>query len=595
MPADLEAALRNEATMISAWNAQFERLVLNYVLGIPVPIDRMTCSMQHAWSMGFSGTLGQVSAQMGLAPDMRKLATGRKLIDRFCKPAPKNHKASRYDRNSHPVEWDMFRQYCMQDVVAEREIEAILAPYPWPLSERDLWYLDQEINDRGAPVDMRLVHTACKREREAKRCLVQAMDMITGLRNSNSATQLQAWLSHRGVHLPNLQAETVERAIPDMPPGRERRVLELRLAANLASTTKWHAFERCTVDGRVQGMFQFAGAQRTGRWAGRIVQLHNLKRPETEDPDELESWIRDLDAPIDMDVTLDHLSQLIRCAITAPPGKALVVCDLSSIESRILGWMSGCQRINRIFEQGKDTYRDFATEAFGVPYDEVTKEQRTFSKPPVLGCGYQLGGPGLVEYADGMGVSLELHQAEHLVEVWRRLYPEVVRMWYDLLDACKRVVQGELSYYEGYSVRIYRDEWFMFIDLPSGRTLAYAQPAVLDRVPPWGGPPRPTLTYMGMSQHTRKWERLSTHGGKIVENIDQAIARDVLAHGMRNVDSDGYPIVVHVHDELVCEVDERRCEEALWFVQDAMASTPDWAPGLKLEAHGFITKRYRKG
>lgn len=299
---------------------------------------------------------------------------------------------------------------------------------------------------------------------------------------------------------------------------------------------------------------------------------------------------------------MDVVASTIRGGITAPPGKLLVVCDLSSIESRVLGWMSGCQRINNIFATGKDTYKDFASHWFDVPYEEVTKAQRTLSKPPDLGCGYQLSAGTLVDYARSMGVEMGGKEAKQAVRLWRRLNPEVPKMWEWLVESCKECIRSGLGH-AGYGVTISRDDSFLFIRLPSGRNLHYYLPSLEWRKVTVYDPETEeertfeteSITYMGMHQQSHQWSRLSTHGGKLTENIVQAVARDILAHGIKLAEPDPIlEIVGHVHDEIICLGDEPVGETGLKRLTDYMSAVPAWAPGLMLGAAGYTAKRYRK-
>lgn len=600
MPKALQDALGDPSTEIHAFNAPFERLILWHVLGFYVPYERFHCTMVHAWSLGFSGGLGDIGDQMGLAPDKKKLAEGKKLINRFCKPAPKNHKADRYTRETHPEEWARFCEYCVQDTVSEREMEMLLKPYPLMPAEREMWHLDQRVNDRGLPIDMALVHGAVRIRNAEIAKLKHEMNEIAGLKNANSPTQLQAWIQGKGVPMEDMTKATVEAtlALPVLPQ-EVRNVLERRQQASKTSVKKWDKLAEATGAGdRLRGSFQFGGAQRTQRWAGRFFQPQNLPRPTRDDIDVISGILatgdRDLIELIYGDVML-FLSDTIRAAVTAPEGYMLGVCDLGSIESRVLGWESGCTRVNDIFANGLDTYKDFATELFHVRYDEVTKAQRVFSKPPVLGCGYRLGGEGLKKYADGMGVAMALEEAEHAVKLYREAYPEIVQMWYWLDDAMKEVIDGG-GVREGYAVQISRDDNFMFIEISSGRKIAYFKPLVLAKTPPWGGGARPTVTYMGMNQYNRKWERLTTHGGKATEQITQATARDILGYQMKIVENErlDMTLVGHVHDEMLTLMMEALASGLILDLEDIMSITPPWAPGLLLGAEGFVTKRYRK-
>jgi DNA polymerase len=592
----------------AAWNAQFERVITRDVIGIGIPADRWRCTMQRAWALSFSGGLSEVGKQLNIRQDRQKLADGRKLVNKFCKPAPKNRKVGhRYNKENSPEDWARYREYNKQDVVAEREI-AMLLPM-LPDREEALYQFDQAVNDRGAPVDPELIHKCVALESREKSRIKHEMNEYTGLSNANSLQQLAPWLSDRGIEIPksfskaanamkpSLSKDNIEAMLKAGVPDWAEYILRLRLQAGATSTQKWKAFRDCIApDSRVHGMFQFGGAQRTQRWAGRLVQLHNLKQG-YENADEVAEQILALDENTLRALygdLLDVLANTVRTAITAPEGRMLAVCDLSAIESRMLGWLADCSGINDIFARKRDAYKAFAAEYYNKSEEEITKAERKFSKPPVLGCGYQLGGPGLVTYAEGYGVDLNEEEAKRLVDLWRSLYWEVPEMWYWLLEACKAVTETRHLVYEGYKVRIHGDERFLYIDLPSGRSLHYYHPRIEMLVPPWGGSPRPTMTYMGKDQYTNQWTRITTHGGKITENIDQACARDVLAEQMLHGWKNGLDIVAHVHDEMVAECDEGHAASTLSYMQELMSWTPPWAQGLLLGSAGFITKRYRK-
>ena len=604
---ELYQLLLDPSTQWAAWNAQFERVITRDVIGIDIPVERWNCTMQRAWALSFSGGLSDVGKQLNIRQDRQKLADGRKLVHKFCKPAPKSHNADRYCKDNAPEDWARYVQYNIQDVVAEREI-AMLLPM-LPEREENLYRLDQHINDRGAPVDRELIETAVKLESKEKTRLKHELNEYTGLANANSLQQLTPWLEARGVEIPmsfskaenkmkkSLCKDNIEAMLKAGVPEWLSYVLKTRMAVGSTSTKKWKAFrDYVAPDDRVHGMFQFGGAQRTQRWAGRGVQLHNLKQG-YENADEVADQILALDEAtlrILYGDLLDMLANTVRTAITAPPGRMLAVSDLAAIESRMLGWLADCKAINRIFAEGRDAYRAFGSEYYGKAEEEITKAERKFSKPPVLGCGYQLGADGLVTYAEGYGVNLDEEESKRLVDLWRRLYWEVPEMWYWLLEACKTVTETRHMVFEGYRVRIHGDERFLYIDLPSGRSLHYYHPRIEMIVPPWGGAPRPTMTYMGKDQYTNQWKRITTHGGKITENIDQACARDVLAEQMLHGYNNGLDIVAHVHDEMVAECDEGHAASTLAYMNQIMNWTPPWAQGLLLGSDGFITKRYRK-
>ena len=614
MPDELADALCDPSVIKKAFNATFEYLITQHVLKIPVDISEWRCVMAHAWSLSFSGGLAQVMKQIGFPEDRQKLASGRKLINRFSKPAPKNHKADRYDRFSHPAEWQEFCDYKRQDTVAEHELDLWLSDYPMPEHEQKLWELDFKINERGVPVDLQLVDDVQALISREKARLKQELVNITGLENPLSGPQFIQWLQWQGINTANLRKDTVANLLAkeDLD-SVVRHALVLRAQATKTSTAKFSAFKKAVCDdGRVRGMFQYAGAQRTKRWAGRIVQLHNLPQGRgVNNPaavaDTLD--ITPLDTLRDNYTDLMTLfSALVRPVICAPPGRALAVSDLSSIESRVLGYLSGCKRINAIFAGGKDTYKDFAMELYRIRYEDVTKAQRTFAKPPTLGCGYMLGAEGLIKYAESLGVSMTFEQAQHAVNTYRETYPEVVAMWYWLVEAVTHCIQHG-SRFQGYGVRIRRDDKFLFIDLPSGRSLSYYQPQIIWAVPPWGKKKvdeaaergefyepelKQTISYMGLNSFTNQWQRITTHGGKLTENIVQAVARDILAEGMVSADKADMDIILHVHDEIGVEYNIADGNTVLHELENIMSVTPDWLPAIKLGAEGYTARRYRK-
>jgi len=370
-------------------------------------------------------------------------------------------------------------------------------------------------------------------------------------------------------------------------------VLRLRNEISQASVKKYPAFVARQYGSRIHGAFQYCGAGRTGRWAGRGVQLHNLKRT-PKDVETLSSLLVEDPDLFDRLFSLEDLGCLVRQTISAEQEKLLVVSDLSSIESRVLGWMSGCVALNQVFKDGKDPYKDFASDWFEVFYDDVTKEQRTLAKPPVLGCGYQLGAPGLVSYADSMGIEMDLEeQAKPAVHKFRSRYWEIPKLWETCVSCVYEALQTGGSDQQYFEWRKEGD--FLTCKLPSGRKLHYFKPAFEEVPAPWDRKKKIwSFTYEGMDQYTRKWRRLSSHGGKIVENLDQAVSRDILLHGMMLYTQNGGSVVGHVHDECIAEEDERVAPEWLDFMSKCLSVTPSWAPGLLLGAEGYVSKRYRK-
>lgn len=419
-------------------------------------------------------------------------------------------------------------------------------------------------------------------------------------------------------------------------------VLKLRQEIGRTSLGKLDALERSEINGRIYGTTKFAGAQRTGRFSGAIFQPLNIPRPSMKHP-EFHTELINLRNPELIAMMFGNTNQFLvdqlRCMITAPKGKKLVVADLKSIESVVLGYISNCERINSIFAKGLDTYKDFATEVYNLPYDKIEKWMRTFCKPPVLGCGYGLGGKTLINYAKNLGVDLTphwakdkpegtvfyddddriildpaLHEAKRLVRLWRKNYPEVPKMWKWLMEMCKKVVKGELLRASGYKVVITRDENFLKILLPSGRSLHYYRPEIRMKTPPWsktdenGDPlidpktgeevpadPIPALTYMGMDQGKHQWVRMSTHGGMVTENIVQALARDILTYQFWFVEKDELlELIFHIYDEMVTLCDADKAKEGLEHLVNIMRIRPPWVSDMFLDAEGYISDHYTK-
>lgn len=600
-PEDLVAYVRDPSVTLHAFNAPFERAIWNHVLKVPLPIERFRDTAVEAYSLSFAGSLGDVGEQIGLPQDQQKMAVGKRLINRFCKPAPSNHKASRYTLATHPDEWALFKQYCMQDVEAERAIHWWCEPYN-PVSEFE-WsvvFLSEAINERGLPIDLDLVHAAAEMHQIAKARLLEQMRVWTGLPNPNSAAQLQPWLAAQGVPLGNLQAATIEAVFKDplgVVPAHVKQVLDAKRRVAMNAPAKWLAYlARTAPDGRMRGGFQYAGASRTGRWSSRGQNLQNLKSPRDErDMDAAAGALR-LRSPELIEALygdpIEFLASMVRTGIAAPDDQALAVADLASIESRVVGWLTDCKFFNETFAAGRCTYKTMAIDLFGVGYEDVTKKQRKFAKPVVLAGPYGQWGPGLREYAKGYGVELTEEDAIRHVKAFRNRCPEITAFWRWLEQAINAaVLYGAQS--QGYRLTIYIEGEFLRIRLPSGRSLSYHQPRMELHTTPYGKT-KPTFTYMGMDQDLHKWMRLRAHMGGVTENIVQAIARDILVICMVRSDAKGLPIILHVHDEVGLCVWKARAAEALEMLLTTMREPISWAPDLLLDAGGYIAKHYKK-
>lgn len=618
MPRELREALEDPNVRKQAFNAQFERVVTRRVLKIQTPHKGWRCTMALAYMQSFTGALEDIGHQMGLPTERQKIVDGKRLIRLFSMPQKptKNQPHVWRDWRTDPEDWARFCDYCRQDVIAEEAIETRLSRYPVPDEEWELYELDQRINDRGKPVDLAFVRNAIEMVKRRKAELLEEMKAVTGLANPNSTAQFLPWLQDRGYPFDDLQKDTVKKVLGDFAENltpEATRALQIRQWVARTSVKKYDAIlEAVGADGGMRFLFQFHGASRTGRWAGRRVQTQNLPRtPKAIEDVETLSCVTDCIRDGDyeglrfyVDEPMEALVGCVRSAFRAPDGHEFVACDLSSIESAVIGWLSQCKRLLQVFYDGKDPYKDFATEFYRKPYDAVTKAERNICKPPTLGCGYRLGGGELIEgkrtglwgYAENMGVNMSREDAHRAVAVFRETYPEIPAMW----KALERAAESTLTTQRPHRVGWLTFEWmrpYLAMRLPSGRRIFYYKPRIENRqVVGRDGEPymRRSFTYMGQNQKTGEWTRLENHGGRFVEQATQGVARDVLTVGMRAAHRAGFNIVAHIHDEMVTLRrigDERRSLEKL---RDIMRAPIDWAPGLPLGAAGWAGRFYRK-
>ena len=605
LPFELVMALTDPAYLKCAANMTFDRAIMKFVAGIEIPWSQCIDSHVQAFAMSFSGGLGSMGEQMGLPDDKTKLKEGRKLLLRFCKLQPKSHNVSRWTKENSPEEWQQFSDYAIRDTEAMREQWMVLAPYD-PVSDWwwEAWRMTQEMNERGMPVDPQLVDQAIEMAALRKNEIKAQMIKLTGLDNPNSVQQLLAWLDTQSLALPNLQAATIDNLIPKLQPSKAKEVLKMKRIIGQTAVTKWTSIKRmlCS-DNTIKGMFIFMGASRTWRYASRGINLQNLRRPPKGGMDNLIKLVYYGDSNLINLIhgePLDFLARTVRGAITAPKGSLLAVPDINSIESVLLGWLTGCKRMNNIFASGKDTYKDFATELFSVHYDDVNSDQRTFSKPPVLGAGYMMGAQGLQTYARDMGVDMTVKRSAEVVYLFRSIYPEVPIFW----DWIKRAWDYVVSTGQpctGYRLTLKMEHDFLRILLPSGRYISYFQPRVSEPrtiyMPNGDEFEAMSPSYMGLDRRANSaasWERIWVHAGSYTENIIQAIALDVLVTWMmrlRDID-----LVGTVHDEViaVCEDVDDNADLTLDYMTDKLREPIPWAPDLKLSAEGFVGKHYDK-
>lgn len=591
--AELRERLEDRHTYVSAFNAQFERLILKHVLGMDVPIERFICTQVRGFGLSFTGSLDDMLAQTGI--QSRKDPRGKALINRFSRPQGKSRNVARWTAENDPEGYAEFMSYCQQDVEVERQLRKYFDNYEQLPSEQRLYCLDQKINDVGVPVDRKLIKTALTINTIEREHILEQMRELTGLENPNSNQQLQSWLAENGLKLPDMTKDTIKEALKEgVVCDVNRTALRLKQQISKSSVSKWTAFNKCQVNGRVHGMFQFGGASRTNRWAGRLVQLQNLPQGgnTTKDPSTLaeiilaggHSAVKALYGK-----PLMALSDAVRAAITAPDGFCLNVSDLKSIESRVVGWIADCALMNKTFANGMDTYKVFASELYKTPYDEVTKQQRNFSKPPVLGCSYMLGAKGLIGYAEGMGVNMDDTQAQISVDTFRNMYPEIPELWEWCKQATFRTTRTGETVEGKHGLKTFAHGEFLFLQLPSGRCIAYHKPAIELREAPWGDMIE-NFTFMGKDRFTMKWQRISAHPGFITENIIQGVARDILAVWMTRADEAGFTLCGHVHDELISLETCDRVDELNELIKQPIP----WATGLLLDAEGYVAQRYRK-
>ena len=634
MPGDLATALDDPAVILCAHNSHFDRVVLQHV-GYRLPRERWCDTMVNALAHSLPGSLRDLCDILRIPADKAKDKAGRQLILLFCKPRPPTSKVRRATRKTHPAEWAEFVKYAELDVEAMRAIDRKLPAWNNQGREVALWHLDQRINDRGVAIDLDLVHAAIRAVERAQRVLAHRTNELTN-GAVQAATQRDAMLRHMvaafGIDLPDMQQSTLERRIadPDIPV-ELRELLAIRLQASTTSASKYTTLARAvSSDGRLRGTLQFDGGSRTGRWAGRLFQPQNLYRP-TMPNDEIERGIDALKADCEDLLfvnVMDLCASSLRGCIVAPKGKKLVVSDLSNIEGRVLAWLAGEEwklQAFRNFDAGKghDLYKLAYAKAFGIAPDAVTKEQRQVGKVHELALGYEGGVGAFLTFAAIYSIDLEamgeqvidavpgtiIEEATRALEwtkqqkrptfglsnrawlacdalkrSWRYAHPAVSSMWKDLEEAARMAVRHHGTMYDCRMLKLRRDGAWLRIRLPSGRFLCYPDPQIDDAG---------KLSYAGTNQYARKWSRIETYGGKLVENATQAVARDVLAASMPGIESAGYRIVLTVHDEIIAEVPDSE-EFNVAHLAGLMATPPPWAENLPLAAAGFEAKRYHK-
>ena len=600
LPDEVLAALVDPDVVKWAHNAAFERVCLSAWLRTHHPelladgfLDprQWRCTMIWSAYLGLPMSLDAVATVLKL--DVQKDSAGRKLIKQFCTPATPsvlNGGNRRNPPSADPAGWARFIDYNRRDVEVELAIHDRLAFFPMPESEWDTYALDQRINDAGILLDHTLVDNAVALDEHHRNATLTRAQKLTGLENPNSPIQLKQWLASRGCVLESLAKTDVD-VVLNTATGEVKEVLELRGDLAKSSVKKYQAMQNVAgSDGRARGLIQFYGAGRTGRFAGRLVQVQNLPRNYLTDLDQARTLVRtgNLDAlELLYESVPDTLSQLIRTAFIPSLGHRFIVADFSAIEARVIAWLAGETTTLDAFRKGKDLYCETASRMFGVSVEKhgVNGELRQKGKIAVLACGYG-GSVGALKAMGALNMGLAEHELKPIVDAWRQANPHIVGLWADVEEAAIAAISSRQPI-RLRNLRFSVESGILFIDLPSGRRLAYVQPRLGENQ--WGGT---SITYTGTTT-ARRWGQLETYGGKLVENIVQAVARDLLVTGMHAVAKTGHRIVMHVHDEIV--IDEP--ENSGFTVTDAcelMSTLPAWAKGLPLDADGYECAYYRK-
>ena len=605
LPQEIANALTSPDYIKHAYNAPFEWGCLSKYIGRQLPPEQWRCTMFHGLYAGYTAGLEATGRALGLAEDKRKLNTGKALIRYFCVPcAPSKANGMRTRNYPHhnPERWQLFKEYCCQDVVTEMEIERRLSAIPVPDFVQKEWETDLIINSRGVAVDMEMVEGALELGATVRNSLMTEAMQISGLNNPNSVKQLAAWLEEEtGEEVAALRKDTVAKMLArDDNSPQVQRMLEIRQELGKTSTKKYDAIEVAVCpDGRVRGLLQFYGANRTGRWAGRLVQVQNLPRTYTE-PLELARELvkgRNLNALKAVYGSIpDTLSQLIRTAFIAPPGHILIDADFSAIEARVISWLAGEEWRLEVFRTHGKIYEASASQMFGVPLELIKKGNPEYAlrqkgKVAELALGYQ-GSTGALINMGALDMGIPEEDLPDIVTRWREANRRIRDLWYKMDAAAVQIItQGgavgvnnvviarEFNYEQGTDC--------MTITLPSGRKLYYIEPQIGQNQ--WGSP---SISYMGMDQTTKKWKRIETYGGKLVENCVQAIARDCLAQAIEHLEAAGLPVIFHIHDEVVidCPPNAATLEDVVKII----AQPIPWAPDLPLGADGWVGQFFKK-
>ena len=589
IPDKIMEYLMDDSVIKTAYNAAFERNCINRFFGLSLKPEGWRCTLVQASMLSLPLSLEGVGEALNL--DKKKMSEGKDLIRYFCmpcKPTKANGGRTRNLPSDAPEKWELFKTYCIRDVDVEKQIRNKLAKFPIPDREQKLYCMDQRINDRGIMVDQELIGHAVACDLLYKETVTKKAYEISGLENPNSVSQLKDWLNEKGIEVDSLAKAAVEELVENTQ-GDVAEMMKLRLAMSKTSVKKYEAMERSVCpDGRVHGLLQFYGANRTGRWAGRLVQIHNLPQNHMEDLELARSLVKegryDL-VEILYDSTPDVLSELIRTAFVARPGCRFIVSDFSAIEARVMGYLAGEGWVMEEFRDAGKIYEQTASKMFHIPIEEITKGSPYRARGKVASLACQYGGAEGALISMGALNFVEEEELKGLVQSWRTANPHIVNYWYEIDGAVKAAVKERKMTKVG-MVTVYYQSGMLKIALPSGRVLSYVRPRMT--VNRFGSE---SVSYEGIGTN-RKWTRIESYGAKFCENIVQATARDVLAEAMLRLEKKGFDIVCHIHDEVVLEVPEG--SSSVEEVNEIMAVCPDWCEGLPLKAAGFESPFYKK-
>ncbi|MDU3010962.1 MAG: DNA polymerase [Peptoniphilus harei] len=588
IPEEILSAFSDENIEKWAFNANFERVCLSRFLGKRLKPQGWYCTMIWSAYLGLPLSLEKVGEVLKL--DKQKMNEGKTLIRYFsipCKPTKTNGMRTRNLPHHDLEKWSTFKEYNQRDVETEMAIKKKLSAFPMPQSEWENYWIDQNINDRGILIDEVLVDSAIKFDEILRDKNMDIAIGLTGLENPNSPLQLKEWLNKKGLEIDSLAKKDVESALKNAE-GDIKEVLELRQELSKSSVRKYDAMKNVKgKDNRARGLIQFYGANRTGRYSGRLIQVQNLRRNNLKDLELARSLVKNRDyetMEILYESPSDILSQLIRTAFIPKEGTRFIISDFSAIEARVLAWLAGEQWVLDAFENGEDIYCRTASRMFGVPIEKhgINGHLRQKGKIATLACGYQ-GALGALKAMGGIEMGLSEDELQSIVDSWREANPNIVSLWWDIDSVVKRVVKTRTK--EEYkNLVISYEKGILFIELPSKRSLAYPKAKIGTNR--FGGE---SIVYEGIVVGN-KWDKIESYGGKFVENIVQAIARDILAEAMMRLEKKGFNIVMHIHDEVVIESDSSSIEE----INEIMSLVPSWAPGLILDADGFESEFYKK-